>query len=265
MNGSVDGRGRRGGPLANKVVAITRTREDAGELVEGVERLGGSAVLCPTIRIEFEPAERLAAAVGDLNAYQWVVFTSANAVRAAASLFLRVSYSGTIAVVGNRTAEAVARLGCTVTVQPEINTGETLAAELVSRVQPADRVLLPQSAIARKELADVLAQGGADVRVVTAYATVRAREEDVAELRTCLRERAPDAVLFASPSAVRGLCELLEVRELEVLTHGAALFSIGPSTTKQIRSCGFSVAGEAAPHHAAGLLDAVRRFFEGGA
>ena len=98
---------------------------------------------------------------------------------------------------------------------------------------------------------------------VGTYRTVPEGEAAGAELRRLLLGRAPDAVLFASPSAVRGLRDVLGPEPYARLTGEAALFSIGPATTRQLRALDLNVAREAEPHDTEGLVTALREYFGG--
>src|SRR5919202_6035613 len=68
-------------PLAGRTVMITRAREQAAEFAASLEGYGARVVSCPTI--EIAPPESYAAlddAIENLFGYDWLVFTSANAV-----------------------------------------------------------------------------------------------------------------------------------------------------------------------------------------
>jgi uroporphyrinogen-III synthase len=68
-------------PLNNKRILITRTRHQASSLAAQLEALGATTLLIPTIEI-IPPATYapLDAALAQLDRYDWLLFTSANAV-----------------------------------------------------------------------------------------------------------------------------------------------------------------------------------------
>ena len=71
-------------PLARKRVLITRTRAQASTLAEALRAEGARPVLLPALEIQRRAdAGEVAAAIAKLRAggYQWVVFTSENAVQ----------------------------------------------------------------------------------------------------------------------------------------------------------------------------------------
>jgi uroporphyrinogen-III synthase len=252
-------------PLAGKQIAITRAAEQAVELVERLRALGAEPLVCPMIA--FAPPEDwgpLDAALGRLAAFDWLAVTSANAVVA---LLERMARRGIgpealghlrVAAVGPATAEALAAHGLEAWLVPSVQTAAGLLAE-IGDVR-GQRVLLPQADIARPTLAAGLRERGALVETVTAYRTVPG--SGVAMLEGLLRNGKLDALLFASPSAASYLLEGLEAagrtrEQSRALVARVALVSIGPTTSSALRDAGLSVAAEARPHTAEGLVAAV--------
>src|SRR2546430_12052009 len=69
-------------PLAGRRIAVTRAREQAGDLVRELEALGADVVAAPTIRIvRLTDLAALRAALTRVPPYDWIVFTSQNAVQ----------------------------------------------------------------------------------------------------------------------------------------------------------------------------------------
>ncbi len=252
-----------GAPLAGLTVVVTRPRDDAQALVAGIEALGGEALVCPALRIEYAEPRELEERLGNLAAFQWLVLTSVNAVRSLAPLFGWSRFSGKIAVVGSATAKALRALGYEESIAPPESTGAALASAMREYVAGGDRVLLPQSDIAIDALAMALGQAGATVVRVVSYRTRPGTREDAGAVVDRLGARIPDIVLFASPSAVRGLAAMLTAEEWKQLMDAAAIVSIGPTTSAQITALGLRVAREANPHTNEGLLDALRACSEG--
>ncbi|HNR98466.1 MAG TPA: uroporphyrinogen-III synthase [Planctomycetota bacterium] len=252
-------RGARAGgrALRGMTVVVTRSRDDGGPLAAGIEAMGGEALVCPAIRVELGDAEALGRAAGSLARFDWIVFTSANGVRSLAPLLERTRFSGKIAVIGNATAAALRRLGYEEHLASVDSTGAALAAVLGGRVAAGERVLAPRSDIAGGSLEAVLKGAGADVCSIVSYRTRPGTREDAAPLLARLGARIPDAVLFASPSAVRGLQAMLEAGEFERFMRGAKIVSIGPTTSAQIAALGFAVAREARHHTNEGMLEAL--------
>ena len=214
-------------PLEGRRVVVTRPREHAGPLVGGLERLGAVVSVVPLIAVELlEDGGELRQLV-ERGGYEWIVFTSANAVRAAGPALGRAA--ARTAAVGPVTAGALREVG----VEPAFVPDRFAAREIADGLEPlaGARVLLPQSEIAEPSFADGLRDRGAAVDVVDAYRTVS--REPTAEERAEL-ERA-DAILLASGSAARSLADAAAPAERTVVV------CIGPSTAEVARAAGLRV------------------------
>jgi uroporphyrinogen III methyltransferase / synthase len=240
-------------PLFGKRIVVTRAREQASGLVERLHELGAATVELPVIEIA-EPADGGAAlrdAAGRVGDYDWVAFTSANAVvrffAALASVGgdTRALGGRRVAAIGPGTAEALARAGVRADLVPE-----RFVAESLLDAFPAGpgRVLLPRAAVARDALPAGLAERGYGVDVVEAYRTVVGRPAPEA-LAAVGRA---DAVTFTSSSTVTNY--LAVAGDLPVPPVVAC---IGPITADTARAAGLPVAVVATEHTIDGLVDAL--------
>ncbi|MGH8988122.1 MAG: uroporphyrinogen-III C-methyltransferase, partial [Acidimicrobiales bacterium] len=229
------------GPLSGATVVVTRPRGDADDLSDALRVAGARVLRLPVVEVAGPEDEgvALAAAVRNLVRYQWVAFTSANAVRRLLALVPDVrALSGLqLAAVGPGTAAAlkVHRL------LPDLVADRASAAGLgdafpVSST-PGAAVLFPKSAGASPALPAALRAKGWEVDEVAAYRIVRAPAPHaviVAELETA------SAVVFASPSAVAAYVALR--------TDGGAslpvppvVACVGPVTAEAARAAGLEV------------------------
>ncbi|HOW95907.1 MAG TPA: bifunctional uroporphyrinogen-III C-methyltransferase/uroporphyrinogen-III synthase, partial [Mycolicibacterium fallax] len=168
-------------------VLVPRTKDQAGEMSDRLVCHGAVPMEVPTIAVEppRSPAQMERAVKGLVDGrYQWVVFTSTNAVRAVWEKFAEFgldarAFSGVkIACVGEATAERVRAFG----ISPElVPAGEQSSLGLLDEFPPYDdifdpvnRVLLPRADIATETLAEGLRERGWEIEDVTAYRTVRA-------------------------------------------------------------------------------------------
>jgi uroporphyrinogen-III synthase len=243
------------GPLHGRTVAVTRAPEQAGELTERLEALGARVVEVPTIQIV--PPEDGGAALADaadrLTAYDWVVFTSANgAARLVGALDAGPGRPAPndwphVAVVGSGTAEVLGAYGVPVDLVPARFVAEGL---LDAFGDGPGRVLLPQAAVARPVLAEGLRARGWTVDVVTAYRTIPA----VLPPELVAAAAAADAITFTSSSTVQNFLHAAGAEHLPPV-----VVCIGPVTAATAAERGITVAGVAAQHSLAGLVDAVVR------
>jgi uroporphyrinogen-III synthase len=199
-------------------------------------------------------------AVDSLEAYTWIVFTSANAVRFFADHLAmrpggRLPPGVHVAAVGTGTAAALAEHAIRVDAIPDEFLG-VLIADALGDLE-GRRVLLPCADLGHPGTPDALRTAGALVDAVTVYHTVPAAP-DPAGLAAL--EAGADAVTFTSPSTFTNLIVVLGNRAARLLA-GAAVASIGPVTSAAIHAAGFPVHVEPAEHTMAGLVDALETYF----
>jgi uroporphyrinogen III methyltransferase / synthase len=235
-------------PLFGWRVLVPRTKEQAGALSEQLRHYGAVPVEVPTISVEPpRTPQQMERAVHGLvsGRYQWVAFTSANAVRAVKERFDQYgldsrSFAGLkVAAVGEQTAALLRSFGIVPDLVPS---GEQSTAGLLDEwpefdpaVDPINRVFLPRADIATETLAAGLAELGWEVDDVTAYRTVRAAPP-AAEIREAIKGGGFDAVLFTSSSTVRNLVGIAGK------PHASTVVAcIGPQTAKTAEENGLRV------------------------
>lgn len=231
-------------PLAGKRVVVTRALEQSQLLVEALRDAGAEAILLPLVA--FAPADNLAeldACLKNSTRFDWVFFTSQNAVRAVQQrcAALELSFSDTfkdvkIAAVGPATAEAVAAAGLTVNFVSRVHTGVALAEELSAETQNK-RVFLPRSDRANPDLIEILNLHGWQVTPVVAYKTVSSNSDSSDTLESLLHGDV-DSILLFSPSAVHHLRDLIGLQRFRDLSHQSIFVAIGPVTENALKAEG---------------------------
>ena len=231
-------------PLLGRRIVLTRPLAQTGDFEARVRALGGEPVIAPAIEIAPPDSWTIAdAALRRVGTYDWVVFTSANAVRAMVERADAIGVprddlrSRRLAVVGPATAavaEAALRLP---DFAPSVNTSECLAQELVD-VENA-RILLPRGDLAGDALPDTLRARGAFVDEIVVYRTVAG--PGVPDIVSGVRESAVDALLFASTSAVRFVADALgaDPAIARLRPTWPVAFCLGPVTADAARESGF--------------------------
>ncbi len=229
-------------------VLVPRTKDQAGEMSERLTSYGALPIEVPTIAVEppRSPAQMERAVKGLVDGrFQWVVFTSTNAVRAVWEKFGEFgldarAFSGVkIACVGESTADRVRAFG----ISPElVPAGEQSSLGLLddfppydSIFDPVNRVLLPRADIATETLAEGLRDRGWEIEDVTAYRTVRAAPPPAAT-REMIKTGGFDAVCFTSSSTVRNLVGIAGK------PHSRTIIAcIGPKTAETAAEFGLRV------------------------
>jgi uroporphyrinogen-III synthase len=250
-----------GRPLAGRRILVTRRAEQSRDLVVSLLDLGAEVLELPTIVIAPpEDPEPLDRALLALHRYDWLVFTSANAVEAVAGRLRHLDRDGRevgrgtpVATVGAATSAALraAFPGAEVAIEPRADyRAEGLLAAFRERGVRGQRFLLPVSDRARETLAEGLADEGARVESVAAYRTVPppGLREDLERILL----GGLDLATFASPSAVDHLAAAAGDR-----LRGLPAVVIGPVTEVAARRAGLAVRAVAHPSTTTGVLAAV--------
>jgi len=252
--------------LEGKRIVVTRTAEQARDLVARLESMGAIVLLFPAVSFS-EPANtaELDRAIRSLAEFDWVLFTSANAARFFAArcrkLGIEPSRRGNCrcAAVGPATATAAAAEGFLVDHVAQEFTGAALAHELSSALA-GKKILLPRSERARRDLPEALSAAGAEVVEVVAYHTGGVGPVDP-EVMRAVRNADVDMISFFSPSAVENLrADLGEAQFARLGTH-VAVAVVGPVTAAALQSAGLPVAIEAPLATAESMATAIANYF----
>jgi uroporphyrinogen III methyltransferase/synthase len=264
-------------PLFGWRVLVPRTKEQAEEVSELLRAQGAVPEQVPTIAVEPpRTPQQMERAVKGLvtGRYQWIAFTSVNAVKAIREKFEEYgldarAFAGVkVAAVGDQTAKALREFG----IMPDLVPDGEQSAEGLADVWPAyddvldpiNRVLLPRADIATEGLVAALTDLGWEAEDVTAYRTVRAAPPP-APIREAIKGGGFDAVLFTSSSTVRNLIGIAGK------PHAVTVIAvIGPQTAKTAAEFGLrvdvtaprpsvSALVEALAEHGAGIRDAAQQ------
>jgi uroporphyrinogen-III synthase len=221
-------------PLSGKRVVLTRALNRCSGLAEALRAAGAEVSLLPLIRIELpRDLPALDGALRALPEYDWLVFTSQNAVAAVAERMATLPDAGNrwpaslrVAAVGVATEWAATDAGIRVAYTGRRHTAADLVSELGAELKDK-RVLLPRSDQAAPELVEQLRAVGADAREIVAYRTVGLdyRDERIGD-----EIQRADVFLFFSPSAVRAFRALLDSGVLSSQVLTAAFGAVGPVT-----------------------------------
>jgi uroporphyrinogen-III synthase len=255
-------------PLAGRRIIVTRAPEQAQEQIDAFQRLGAEVILLPMV--SFAPPEQweeVDEQLGRLHLFDALLFLSKNAVR---SIFDRCAELGIeawtlqatsrfIAAVGPATARALTERGIRVDYVAAKGTGESLAREL-GRSLAGRRVLLPRSDQGDERLPDALREVGAEVTEVIAYRTREPAHVDPGVVALA-RQGEVDAIVFASPSALRNFARAVGRTELIEISQGTSFVAIGATTAGAIRSAGARVPVEAEDPSASGIAKALIEHF----
>ncbi len=243
--------------LEGKRVLVLRPEHQAGELAGKLEAEGATAVVVPAIRIvppqSWTKADE---AITRAPNFDWVVFTSVNGVE---SVMSRMEETGSdlatlperVGAIGPGTRRALEDHGVDVEWMPSSYTSVKVAEELPD---PPAKVLLIRADIATRELDEALEARGFDVTRVDAYGTEVC---NAGLVQKALDE--VDAVTLTSASIARSFVEACGGRLSDPET---VVCSIGPATSTECRRLGLEPTIEAENHTIAGLVEALKGWFD---
>jgi len=258
-------------PLFGRRVLVTRPREQAGELVDRLAALGANTVEAPVIRIAPpEDREPLLQAAAAPDAFDWIIFTSVNAIEA----FMKALYEGDrdirmlkgprLCTVGPGTAEKLAEYGIKVDLVPDEFRAEGVVRAMAhAGALEGMRVLLPRADIGREVIAEELRRAGAAVTDVVAYRTVAedSLPDNDPDVYGLLLEGRIDVVTFTSASAVRSFARICGTDQAADLLKNTVVAVIGPSTAEAARQLGLPVTIQPSSYTIAALVDAIGAYY----
>ncbi len=245
------------GPLAGKVVLVTRPRDQAEVLVRELERLGATTIVAPTIEIVPVRSAELTNALHGLaaGAFAWISLTSRATVDVLASQLEPGEVQARVAAVGEGTAAAFRRWAGR---EPDL-VPRTFTTAALAHAFPRGhgRVLCARADVAPQGFEEALAAKGWTPLRVDAYRTKMPEWLPIGA-REALARGTVDAITFTSASSVRGFANAVSD-----VQGDPKIVCIGPVTAREARALGLDVAAVAEPHTMEGLMGALERALAG--
>ena len=261
-------------PLADRTIVITRAAKQSEDFVKALEGYGANVLSCPTIEIrDPDSFDRLDEAIDHLYGYDWIIFTSTNAVE----FFLRrlihqkreVSDLDELKVcaIGTATADKLRATQVHADLIPVHAKAEGVFEALTEFVGGVERlenvnVLLPRAAAARDLLPKSLEAAGARVDIVTAYQTAIPADLDRGRLGAMLAGSA-DCIAFTSSSTVRNLALLFDTHDLSLVLKDLTIACIGDVTAATAEEYGLRVDIQPTNFNVSELARAIADHYQG--
>lgn len=253
--------------LEGKVICITRSLKQAEKSAELVRKRGAVPFLFPVVKqVPVELTDEDLDLLKNLNAYDALIFTSANALKffAAAAEKHGITLEevdAEIACVGPQTAAAAAELGFRVSLMPDEFVGSSLAEVIKKGLHQGAKILYPRPKKVSHDLKKELEPLGYQVDEVIIYETVP-DDSFVENALSAFEAKKIDAVTFTSGSTVKYFVELLKDRiDLEKALEGVLVAVIGPSTERAAQKFGIRVDVVPAEYTFIGMLNALEKAF----
>ncbi len=254
-------------PLFGKGILVTRASDQAGEFSKFLTDQGARVFECPTISIvptdNFTDLDR---AVGSLERFDWLIFTSYNAVKYffrrmhALKLDSRALSSCRVCSVGPKTAAALACYGIRADLVPDSYKAEGVVEAFSSQDVAGKVALFPRADRARDVIPNGLRQLGMEVEAPIAYRNV-IPEELPHNIIEAFEDKKIHCASFTSSSTIENLAAMVGENRLLHLLEGVVIAAIGPITARSCRELGLRVAVEPAEHTIEALAGEIVKFF----
>lgn len=239
-----------------KRILVTRPRAQAEEFAGKLRAAGFEPIYFPVIEIRpVESNVALERALSKLGCYEWIVFTSVNAVEVVFGNYSRLIFADGVgtrfAAIGPKTAGSLKARGIDPAFVPEEYVAEAILPGLGDLI--GKWVLLPRAEIARKALPEAIFKAGGIPHEITVYKTLPSQPdlEGLAGLRSGV-----DVITLTSPSTVQNFVAIAEQNNLDPkrLPGNPAFACIGPITEKAAREAGLPNLVVATEYTTDGLL-----------
>ena len=252
-------------PLFGQGIVITRPKEQAEEFAQLLRKQGAKVILFPTIKIvPTTGGQKLDRAIRNVEAYQWLIFTSANGAKLFFQRFhelgrdIRDLKGVCICTIGPATAAVVEERGIKVDLVPESFVAEGVVRAFQDRGISGQRILLPRAEVARDVIPEGLTQLGAQVEVVNVYRTVSSGAEG-GRLKELISKGDIDVITFTSPSILKNFMAIMG--EGFHLPARIRIACIGPVTAAAVKKAGLKVDIMPEMYTIPGLVKAMVDFF----
>jgi uroporphyrinogen-III synthase len=252
--------------LSGKTILITRDKQQSFSFIEQVEALAGKCLVFPTINIsapkDWSECDRHLQKIHD---YDWIIFSSANAVRYFLERFKASSvakYNGHVAAVGQYTLLELEKSGWHVELIPNVYSAQGLFESFKNIDIKHKHILIPSSNLTREALESGLVNMGARVQKIIIYQTLCASDENSDEIRIAIANKSIDVILFFSPSAVKCFIDIFGRSIVQVINQNqVAIGAIGTTTQHAIQNTGLVC--HIQPKHSTreDLITAIENYF----
>jgi uroporphyrinogen III methyltransferase/synthase len=233
-------------PLKNKSVLITRAADQSAHFIHQLQSLGATTLLLPLIKTTPINASELKRVFNSRN-YDWLIFTSTNAVKFFFNSIQANGINCKIAAVGEKTKKALKEIGIPTDFIPSQFTAKQLAKELP--ISENDSILIPRSDIAKNDGVEILENRHCSVKTISIYKNSSLAYSNP-ELHTIFSQKI-DFITFTSGSTVNSFIRLgLRIRNEKVIC-------IGPQTAKVAKENRLHVSAIANPHTIEGMVEAL--------
>ncbi|MCM3547401.1 uroporphyrinogen III cosynthase [Niallia circulans] len=241
-------------PLKGKHILITRDERQNERWAAELAALGAIPHSLPLIQcVTRNLTTALSETFAHLQQFAWVVFTSANGVRAFFDLYKGQPFTAKVAAVGPKTAQLLEDQGLHCDFIPSEYTGEALAKELVPLLAPRSDVLVVKGQLAKRTVCDILSSSDRQVTVTEMIVYDTICPAGAGEQAKRLEQKTFDYVTLTSTSAAVHYANVAPAAGI----RAEMIACIGPVTARAAKQCGLSPLVTASEYTVKGLIDTI--------
>ncbi|MUK86960.1 uroporphyrinogen-III synthase [Ornithinibacillus sp. L9] len=255
--------------LHEKKILVTREKMQAKQFSEKILEYGGIPIEVPLLKISCKKDRNTEEILSRLFRYKWLFFTSSNGVHCFFQLLKRYHINVNqiqtinIAVVGNKTGNAVKEYGLTPSFKPTIYNAERMAKEFLSSVPEREPILLIRGNLSREVLPEKFNQLEIKFDTIEVYETIF--DEGIQDrLNRVLEENTFNFITFTSPSTVEAFVQMIQAGELKTKAFNTICVCIGTTTEQRARKLGFINTVVPTEYTIDGMIECMSNFKERG-
>jgi len=223
--------------INGKTIVITRDPNQAKTFAKMIEEAGAHVYLFPIIKITGpDDPDLVRKNLKDLKIFNWIVFTSANAVRYFFK-FIAKDRSDVIklkiACVGKKTAEELKTFNLEPFVIPQSFNSQDLLAEILKHDLKGERILLPVSNLSGSELQEGLQAQGAAIERIEIYKNEPIQTFKRKDIIQKIENNSIDCITFFSPSAINAFIDLINKKGISLIQKRKIPIAVIGKTTAQ--------------------------------
>jgi uroporphyrinogen-III synthase len=235
----------RAGSLNGLDVLITRDKLQSKEMKKMVENMGGTPHVIPLLDYRYYHDANESDYLKELHTYDWIIFTSQNAVKFYFCLLKKEgispdTFNNRYGVVGTTTKKTLESYGKQASFVPNVFTGKQLAKELLQLDSTTKKTLLPKGNLAKNDATSQLQNSGWTCDDWVIYETYLP-DESRSFLSQMLSNQKLDVLTFTSSSAVHHFMKVVKEDQLESKVLDKVIATIGPVTKQTAENYGLDV------------------------
>lgn len=246
-------------------ILVTKDKNSAEKYFSRLASIGVEIIYFPTIQIiSRNENDKLKSLLTDANSFDYIIFTSANAVEVFSEMLQKFNINkvtAKITAVGPITAESCVKFGFSVDEIPKTFSSKGLIEYFSSLNIDGKKILIPGSSLSKEDLKIGLSELGAEVVYVPIYDVQHRDNSDAKNDLELIGSKRTDIFVFTSPSSFKYFLKLANIENNSSYFEGKIICAIGPTTEAAVKDFGLTVNIIPEMYSLAGVEEAIIKFY----